>query len=187
MSRYTADPANTSATEHPVLHGERVTLRPLAAAEVPRLAEEIAADETTAPWWGTDADEIAGWLTDEDAHVFAIDVGDTTVGVIMYEEENDPDYRHAGIDLSVLAPYSGRGLGPDALRTLARHLFDMRGHHRIHIDPAAKNARAIRAYEKVGFKPVGIMRRYERGPDGEWRDGLLMDLLAEELTGETGE
>jgi aminoglycoside 6'-N-acetyltransferase len=25
------------------------------------------------------------------------------------------------------------------------------------------------------------MRRYERDPDGGWRDGLLMDLLAEEL------
>jgi aminoglycoside 6'-N-acetyltransferase len=27
------------------------------------------------------------------------------------------------------------------------------------------------------------MRRYERGPDGTWHDGLLMDLLADELTG----
>ena len=177
-------PHDPAPAELPILRGEHVTLRPLDPSEVPRLAEEIAGDETTAPWWGTDAGRIAGWLADEDARVFAIDVGDTTVGVIMYEEENEPDYRHASIDLSVLAPYSGRGLGPDALRTLARHLFATRGHHRIHIDPAAKNARAIRAYEKVGFKPVGIMRRYERAPDGEWRDGLLMDLLAEELAEE---
>ena len=34
---------------------------------------------------------------------------------------------------------------------------------------------------KVGFRPVGVMRRYERGPDGEWHDGLLMELLAEDL------
>jgi aminoglycoside 6'-N-acetyltransferase len=38
------------------------------------------------------------------------------------------------------------------------------------IDPAADNMAAIRAYEKAGFKPVG-----------EWHDGLLMDLLADEL------
>ncbi len=25
------------------------------------------------------------------------------------------------------------------------------------------------------------MRRYERGPEGDWHDGLLMDILAEEL------
>jgi aminoglycoside 6'-N-acetyltransferase len=27
-----------------------------------------------------------------------------------------------------------------------------------------------------------VMRQYERSPEGEWRDGLLMDLLADELT-----
>jgi ribosomal protein S18 acetylase RimI-like enzyme len=43
---------------------------------------------------------------------------------------------------------------------------------------AAVNAAAIRAYEKVGFRTVGVMREYWRSPDGSWRDGLLMDLLA---------
>ena len=28
----------------------------------------------------------------------------------------------------------------------------------------------IRAYEKVGFRPVGVMRRYELGPDGTFPD-----------------
>ena len=51
------------------------------------------------------------------------------------------------------------------------------------IDPSADNAAAIRCYEKVGFRPVGIMRAYERDHDGTgWHDGLLMDLLADELT-----
>jgi aminoglycoside 6'-N-acetyltransferase len=78
--------------------------------------------------------------------------------------------------------WHGRGLGADAVRRLARHLFEDRGHHRITIDPAAHNERAIRAYRRVGFRPVGVMRRYERGGDGTWHDGLLMDLLPEELT-----
>ena len=55
------------------------------------------------------------------------------------------------------------------------------GHHRLVIDPAADNAAAIRCYSKVGFRPVGVMRKYERGVDGTWHDGLLMDLLAHEL------
>jgi len=67
------------------------------------------------------------------------------------------------------------------LATLARHIIVEHGHHRVVIDPAADNAAAIRCYSKVGFRPVGIMRRYERGPDGTWHDGLLMDLLADEL------
>ena len=51
------------------------------------------------------------------------------------------------------------------------------------IDPAAGNAAAIRCYGKVGFRPVGLMREYERGADGTWHDGLLMDILARELDG----
>ena len=43
----------------------------------------------------------------------------------------------------------------------------------------AANAAAIRAYEKAGFRPVGVMRRYERDTGGGgWHDGLLMELLA---------
>jgi aminoglycoside 6'-N-acetyltransferase len=64
---------------------------------------------------------------------------------------------------------------------VARWLFEVRGHHRIVIDPAAANARAIRAYSAVGFRPVGVMRAYERRPDGTWADGLLMDLLPDDL------
>jgi aminoglycoside 6'-N-acetyltransferase len=62
-----------------------------------------------------------------------------------------------------------------------RHLIDERGHHRITIDPAAANTAAIRAYEKVGFRRVGVMRSYERDAGGDgWHDGLLMELLAGE-------
>lgn len=64
-----------------------------------------------------------------------------------------------------------------------RHLFDERGHHRLAIDPAATNERAIRAYERVGFRPVGVKRQYERGPNGLWHDGLLMDLLTSDFRG----
>jgi aminoglycoside 6'-N-acetyltransferase len=85
------------------------------------------------------------------------------------------------MDIYIDPSVRGRGVGTDAVRTLARHLFVDHGHHRLVIDPAAHNAAAIRSYRKVGFRPIGIMRRYERGTDGTWHDGLLMDLLAEEL------
>ncbi len=77
----------------------------------------------------------------------------------------------------------GRGLGQEAIRLVARHLFEDRGHHRIVIDPNAANARAIHAYEKVGFRPVGVLRDYEwHASQGGWSDGLLMDMLRGELT-----
>ena len=90
-------------------------------------------------------------------------------------------YRHAGIDIAIREAWQRKGLAPEAIRTLARYLIDERGHHRLTIDPAAHNVNAIKAYESVGFKPVGRMRQYERGPDGTWHDCLLMDMLAEEL------
>jgi aminoglycoside 6'-N-acetyltransferase len=104
------------------------------------------------------------------------------MGLIQSWEETEPEYRHAGIDIALHPDLHEQGLGTDAVRTLTRHLFDDDGHHRVTIDPAAHNARAIRCYEKVGFRPVGIMRKYERGHDGTFHDGLLMDLLREDLT-----
>jgi len=70
-------------------------------------------------------------------------------------------------------------------RVLYKTIANERGHHRITIDPAAHNTAAILCYTKVGFKPIGITRQSERGPDGTWHDGLLMDLLAEDLTAPT--
>jgi aminoglycoside 6'-N-acetyltransferase len=77
--------------------------------------------------------------------------------------------------------FQGRGTGREAVALLAGYLFGQRGHHRITIDPAAANSRAIRCYASVGFRPVGVMRQYERGGDGRFHDGLLMDLLRGEL------
>jgi aminoglycoside 6'-N-acetyltransferase len=58
---------------------------------------------------------------------------------------------------------------------------ERRGHHRITIDPAVANRQVIRCYEKVGFRPVGVMRQYERGADGRFHYGLLMELLRDDL------
>src|SRR5215213_775627 len=130
-------------------------------------------------WTREDLAEKARGKPDEG--FFAVLHDDDVVGLVQYAEETDPEYRHAGIDLFLGAPYQDRGLGTDTVRTLARHLVEDRGHHRLTIDPVAHNARAIRAYDKAGFRPVGVMREYQREPDGTWSDGLLMDLLARDL------
>jgi aminoglycoside 6'-N-acetyltransferase len=168
---------------HPILTGPRVRLRPFAEADLARLLEMLHEPEV-ARWWGTydESRARAEFLEDPLATPFVIELGGETVGIIVYYEENDPWYRYASIDLSLDEARLGQGLGPEALRVLARYLFEERGHHRITIDPAADNPRAIAAYRKVGFKPVGIMRQYERREDGQWHDGLLMDLLRDELT-----
>ena len=168
--------------DHPTLTGERVSLRPVRPADRHRLWQ-ILAQPDVASWWGPGGpDRAVEELYDESFQAtFAIEVAGRVVGSIQYAEEDDPDYRHAGIDLFLETAYQGQGLGSDAVRTIARHLFEVRGHHRLTIDPAVSNERAIRAYRRVGFRPVGVMRDYERGSDGSWHDGLLMDMLAGEL------
>jgi aminoglycoside 6'-N-acetyltransferase len=165
----------------PRLAGPRVLLRPLEDADLDGLVA-IIETEGVREWWGwcESREQLREDLACDGA-AFAIEVGGRLAGWLGVSEELEPSYRSAGMDIMVAVPFQGAGIGPEALRLVARWLVDERGHHRLTIDPAAANARAIRAYGSVGFKPVGIMRRYERGQDGDWHDGLLMDMLAEEL------
>jgi aminoglycoside 6'-N-acetyltransferase len=166
----------------PILTGDMVRLRPVEPGDVERFAA-ILAEPSVARWWTlTPGGAEADWLADGDQATFAIEHEGDVVGSIQYSEVNEPDYRSAGIDLFLATDAQGHGYGTDAVRTLARYLVEVRGHHRLTIDPAAANERAIHVYGTVGFRPVGVMRAYERGPDGTWHDGLLMDLLADELT-----
>jgi aminoglycoside 6'-N-acetyltransferase len=166
------------------LQGALGRLRPADRADIPRLAEIRRTPEVRRHWRGGDdmVAEVEKDLAEPDITAYVIELDGRVVGWIQWESEEDPDYRHASMDIYVDPAVHGRGVGTDTVRTLARHLIEDHGHHRLTIDPAAGNAAAIRSYTKVGFRPVGILRRYERGLDGTWHDGLLMDLLAEELT-----
>lgn len=166
----------------PTLSGRRVTIRPPHPGELDFLAVAMSTDPETSPWWSRDPETIKRWFADPDYHVLVIEEDGTPAGIVAFEEVDDPDYHSASMDISLLACCVGRGLGGEALRLLGRWLIGERGHHRLTIDPAASNARAIRAYEKVGFRRVGVAREYERGPDGTWHDNLLMDMLADEMT-----
>ena len=162
-----------------------LTLRPVEEADLDALVA-IVQSPGVREWWG-EADEperLRENLIGDggDFTTFVIELDGEIAGWLGVSEENEPEYRSAGLDISLAPGQQDRGLGPEALRLAIRWLIDERGHHRFTIDPAAANGRAIKAYERVGFKPVGVMRAYERGPDGTLRDGLLMDLLAEELT-----
>jgi len=169
--------------EVPILDGELVRLRPMVEADRAALIG-VLADPSVIEWWDTRGPEhsatelIAG---EQGWFVWAIEADGKLAGSIQATEEEDPDYHHAGIDVFLSSPFQGRGLGADAVRTVARWLFGVRGHHRLTIDPAAANARAIRTYEKVGFRRVGVMRQYERGVHRTFHDGLLMDMLEGEL------
>ena len=179
-------------TDARTLNGPRVVLVPLAPEHADAVRAIRATPAVAARW----PDDDGFPLTDEpDAVRFVVllrtpdpppGVDPRPRGLVQYGEQDTPDYRHASIDIFLDPRIHGRGYGREVIAILAAHLIDDRGHHRITIDPAADNAPAIACYAAVGFRPVGIMRQYERGRDGGFHNGLLMDLLAGELVRNPG-
>ncbi len=154
-------------------------LRALARGDAAELLRIHSTPEVVR-WWDVPEE---GFPWDEpSATRLTIVVGGEVAGLIQYWEEHEPRYRHAGIDLFLDPALHGGGIGAEAVRRVARELIEERGHHRITIDPAVGNVAAIRCYEKVGFRPVGVLRRAERDVGGAgWHDVLLMELLAEDF------
>lgn len=70
--------------------------------------------------------------------------------------------------------YWGRGIGTTMLRLVLDYLVRERGARRVMLDPVASNARAIRAYEKCGFRKVGLVPRGEFA-NGQWHDQVIME------------
>jgi aminoglycoside 6'-N-acetyltransferase len=178
------------ASSHPVavevvIAGARTRLRPIAEDDVAPLVRIRSTPEVRARWRGADIDaEVRDGLTDAELHVLVIEtlVGEV-IGAIQWAASDDEDYPHASVDVYLDPAVHQQGLGADAVGALCRFLLTDGGFHRLVIDPAVDNTAAIRCYSKVGFRPVGIMRAYERGIDGSLHDGLLMDLLADDLAG----
>ncbi len=155
-------------TGTPALRGQAVELVPVAAEHVTELRRILRTPEVRARWREEDASPQ--WPFDDySATRFAVLLEGTVRGMVQYGEEDEPDYRHASIDIFLDPAVHGRGVGRDAVAALARHLVRDRGHHRLVIDPAADNERAIRCYRAVGFRPVGSCDATSvtpTGPDG---------------------
>jgi aminoglycoside 6'-N-acetyltransferase len=158
------------------LHGERVVLRPTGPADVEPL-RAIRRKPEVMDRWGAVEDDFP--LGDEPtATRFTILVDGEPAGMIQFTEEKEPDYRHAEVDIFLDPGHHNRGLGTEAMSTLARHLIEDRGHHRVTLGTSVENARAIHVYEKIGFRRVGVMRKSALSHlTGEWEDELLMEYV----------
>jgi RimJ/RimL family protein N-acetyltransferase/ketosteroid isomerase-like protein len=160
------------------LTGERVVLVPVIGEHVEDLRRIRRTPQVEARW-GVESYAPPWPFGDPGAVVFTVLVDGAVRGLIQYGEEDEPDYRHATVDLFLDPAIHSQGIGRDAVRAMVGYLLDERGHHRITIDPALDNDAAIRCYAAVGFRPVGVLREYERDADGAgWHDGLMMELLA---------
>jgi RimJ/RimL family protein N-acetyltransferase len=80
--------------------------------------------------------------------------------------------------------YRGKGYGSDALKLILNYAFNELNLYRVGLDVIASNSRAVRAYEKSGFRREGAMRSsiYR---DGVRNDRIIMGILRPEW--ESGE
>ena len=121
--------------------GELVSLRLAVAADVPALVAIRATPEVRSRWRGDDLEQdTLDSIADEELQFLVIEDSDSrVVGAIQWAQEEEPEYRHASVDMYLHPGVHNQGFGADAVRTLCRHFVEIERHHRITIDPAADN------------------------------------------------
>jgi RimJ/RimL family protein N-acetyltransferase len=108
------------------------------------------------------------------------DVGWQRAGILGFEVANRRSQIANVGSLAVHPDYRGRRLADAAARLFQRHLLFDLGYHRLQLECYGFNARAIRHAERAGFVREGVKRKaYWR--HGEWVDGVIFGLLAEDL------
>ncbi|MFI7011843.1 GNAT family N-acetyltransferase [Streptomyces sp. NPDC050145] len=137
--------------------GEATVLVPATEAHLPLLAGWFADPAFVREWGGrplSRAEVSAKYTGRRRPAVESLIVlqGADPVGYAQYVPAGP---REGGIDMVLLPRAQGRGLGPDAARALVRHLHTVLGWDRVTVDPEASNHRAVRAWAKAGFRPVG--------------------------------
>jgi RimJ/RimL family protein N-acetyltransferase len=154
------------------------SFRPLQAADLPMLHGWLARPHWT-EWWGeapTMAEvqaEYGAWINNPaqvQPHIAML--GGKPFAYIQsyvamgsgggwWEDETDPGVR--GIDQSITdGAQLGKGFGTAMVKAFVAQLFADPNVTRIQTDPDPCNARAIRCYEKAGFRAVGEVQT----PDG---------------------
>jgi RimJ/RimL family protein N-acetyltransferase len=112
----------------------------------------------------------------EDVRIFAIREGSRLVGSCQLHSLH-PVHKSAELQIRIGAEDArGRGIGTEALRQLLRYGFDDLDLHRIYLHVLCTNERAIRLYERAGFRREGALREAAL-IDGAWIDVYLMALL----------
>ncbi|MBI4311437.1 MAG: acetyltransferase [Chloroflexi bacterium] len=109
------------------------------------------------------------------------EVGGAPLGYVQFYAVADPaEYGLEeakgvyGIDLFIGEPEQwGHGIGTAVVKAVTQHIFERLGAQRIVVDPHVTNGRAIRSYEKCGFRRVKLLPGHELH-EGAWRDCWLM-------------
>jgi aminoglycoside 6'-N-acetyltransferase len=130
------------------MRGRLTNLRPAADGD----AEMLVAwhdDPDVSRYWDDERftlDEMRERLARAEVESWIVEAEGEPVGYLQVHE--------TGLDMFLVPPARGRGLGPDAARTMVHHLLHERGWTRVTVDPYTWNEQALRAWRNAGFVPV---------------------------------
>jgi len=170
-----------------MIHGERVRLRAIEREDIPRFLKWLN-DPGVRRYLGMylplsraqEEEWFERQLKDERSRVFAIETAEGkhigNIGV------HDINWKNRCAELGIFIGHSdfwGQGYGADAVCTLLRLAFQEMGLYRISLRVFDFNQRAIRCYQKCGFRQEGHLRE-AHFTEGHYHDVLLMGILARE-------
>jgi diamine N-acetyltransferase len=171
----------------PPLEGSLVRLRAVEEADLPEINEGIWDPEVTAqmsiawPEALTETRQFWERIRASDSNLLlAVETlaGDLVGSVGLHDI--DPRNRQAELGIWIARPHWGKGYGTDAVSVACRFGFREMNLQRVFLRVYDTNPRGIRAYEKVGFKEEGRLRRGQF-VGGQYIDVIVMGLLAEDL------
>ena len=172
------------------LTGAHLTLVPLTEAHAADLHE--GADEDTYALLsrgGPEPRSVEGWaayiarLNALPARMnWAVLAQGRALGRISYSEVRAAD-RWVEIGTMLVPAAQGTGVNPEAKLLLMERAFEVLGANRVQFKVDARNARSLRAVEKLGAVREGTLRQYQVRPDGYARDSVMFSALWNEWPG----
>ncbi len=129
-------------------------------------------------------EDVENWytsiITNPTIKVFSIRLPDgELVGIL---ELTNIDFKNRKAELGIILgekEHWAKGYGEDALRTILKFSFHELGLNRIGLSVLDYNERAIKLFEKLGFKHEGRLRE-AYFTDGKFHDIIVMGILADE-------
>lgn len=157
------------------LVGPLVTLRAPRESDAEPLFAILQQPEVAEWWVGYSLERVREEFVSAPGTARIIEVAGECAGAMFVLRGEDPEYPTTVIHLFIGTQFRGCRIGEEALALAIRSEF-ADGITRVTLDPNINNDGAIRSYERLGFRRIGVLRDYQVRPGGHLDDALFMDL-----------
>jgi len=179
---------NQLMPDKPLLHGERITLRPLVEDDARNIFQSLSEQDTmrltgTSETFTYEQVEVycarVAAAENRADYVITLSNSDTFIGEAVINNINWHN-RSGHYRIAVSQQHVDQGYGSEATRLMMAYAFNTLGLHRIELEVYNFNPRARHVYEKIGFVAEGELRDV-LFMDGEFHNAMVMSLLEHEF------